>query len=250
MRNIALFLFIAMFVFAPPPTLAEQIIVEGGGAAISEIFLPMEHEYEKATGDDLKNIYSSPIEGLISLEKGSVDLLGTITPLQDSIKEAALMGVNIDPATLVSTQVGVSQVAVFINTYNNIKQLSKQQLKDIFTGKITNWKGVGGDDEHIEVVWEQGNSGVKRLFVSAILESESVTSKTISAKNYYSIRDIVSNKTGAIGIAPLSLKTIAVNTPIIPKMTAPIFAVTKGKPSKKVLRLLDFYKSEYSYLAE
>lgn len=250
MLQVPVILFSILLAFVPSHAIADAIIVEGGGAAISEIFYPMEKEYEKATGDTLKLIYSSPVEGLISMYNGKADLLAAITPLQEVIKDAALKGVSIDTSTLVSRQIGTSQVVVFIHSYNNVKKLTKKQLKEIFTGKITNWKDVGGDDEQIDVVWEQGNSGAKRLFVKEIMDGEPVKVTTMPAKDYYDIRDIISKTSGGIGIAPLGLKTVEVNVPDIPMMTAPIVVVTKGNPSSKVIRLLDFYTREYSFLTE
>jgi phosphate transport system substrate-binding protein len=237
-----------VFTITASLSFADEIIVEGGGAATSEIFMPMAEQYEKTTGDNLKIIYSSAADGLISLEKGKADILASITPLQDILIDAAGKGIKVDPKTLVSTQIGASQVVVFIHSYNNIKELSKQQLKDIFTGRIINWQSVGGDDEQISVAWEQGNSGVKKLFTHEILEGESVKANTVPAKNYYDIRDIVSRTSGAIGVAPFGLHNANVNMPKVPKMTSPIVVVTKGNPSAKVKRLLDFYKTEYSFL--
>jgi phosphate transport system substrate-binding protein len=50
--------------------------------------------------------------------------------------------------------IGYDAIAVFVNEKNQVKSLSKEQIKGIFTGKITNWKEVGGADAKIVVVTE------------------------------------------------------------------------------------------------
>jgi phosphate transport system substrate-binding protein len=50
--------------------------------------------------------------------------------------------------------IGYDAVAIFVNKKNPVKNLSKDQVKGIFTGKITNWKEVGGNDAKIVVVTE------------------------------------------------------------------------------------------------
>jgi phosphate transport system substrate-binding protein len=227
---------------------AEEIIVEGGGAATSAIFLPMKDQFEKTTGDRLTIIYSSPVKGLVSLEKGVADIVTAATPLPDMIMEAALQGVKIDPDTLYTRQIGINRTVIFVHSYNSLKELSKEQLKDIFTGKITNWKDVGGDNEEITVVWEKGSSGQKLLFTREILDGKPVTPKAIPATDYYNIRDIVSKTSGAIGIAPQGLVSSMVSVPNAPELMAPIIVITKGEPSAKVKRLLEYYKNEYSFL--
>jgi phosphate transport system substrate-binding protein len=51
---------------------------------------------------------------------------------------------------LVGTEIGLDAIAVFVHADNPVRNLTKEQLKGIFTGQIRNWKEVGGNDASIE----------------------------------------------------------------------------------------------------
>lgn len=63
-----------------------------------------------------------------------------------------------------STQMAIDGIAVVTNTANKVKDLTVNQVKDIFTGKITNWKEVGGEDAEIVVVSREEGSGTRDGF--------------------------------------------------------------------------------------
>ena len=56
-------------------------------------------------------------------------------------------------------------MAVIVNNDVKVNDLSLKQLRDIYTGKITNWKEVGGDDAAITVVSREPGSGTREAFV-------------------------------------------------------------------------------------
>jgi phosphate transport system substrate-binding protein len=80
-------------------------------------------------------------KGVEALIAGKVTVAGASRPLKPAEKAAGVLG----------TVIGYDAVAVFINKDNPVKDLSKEQLKAIFTGKIKNWKEVGGKDAPIAV---------------------------------------------------------------------------------------------------
>ncbi len=227
---------------------AEEIRVDGGGAATSAIFLSIKESFEKATGDRLVVTSSTPVKGLIALEKGLADIATAAVPLQDMIKGAAKEGVTIDPSTLESIVMGKNRTVVFLHSYNEVKKLSKKQLKDIFTGMITNWRELGGDDGEIVVVWGKGTPGQNALFTHMIMDGEPVTSKAFPATDYFNIRDIIDKTPGAIGIGPHGLISALVRVPETPLLESEFIVITKGKPSAKVKKLLDYYKDEFGFL--
>lgn len=80
-------------------------------------------------------------KGIEALLAGKVNVAGASRPLKADEKAKKVLG----------TIIGYDAVAVFVHKDNPVKDLTKEQLKDIFTGKIRNWKQVGGKDAPIAV---------------------------------------------------------------------------------------------------
>ena len=73
---------------------------------------------------------------------------------------------------LVPFRMAYDYVIPVVNPRNQVKDLSVQQLKDIYTGKITNWSEVGGKDIPISVVSRETTSGTASLWAEKILQHE------------------------------------------------------------------------------
>jgi phosphate transport system substrate-binding protein len=97
-------------------------------------------------------------KGLKALMEGKLDVVGSGRTLNAEEKKAGLLGVI----------VGYDGLAVYVNKANPVKDLSKEQLKDVMTGKATNWKQVGGKDGKIAVLIEPLAS--KRATVQLVQE--------------------------------------------------------------------------------
>ncbi len=80
-------------------------------------------------------------KGIEALLAGRANVAGASRPLKADEKAKKILG----------TIIGYDAVAVFVNKDNPVRDLSKEQLKGIFTGKIKNWKEVGGKDAPIAV---------------------------------------------------------------------------------------------------
>jgi len=101
-------------------------------------------------------------KGVEALIAGKVTVAGASRPLKSSEKSAGVLG----------TVIGYDAVAVFVNKDNPINDLSKEQLKGIFTGKIKNWKEVGGKDAPIVVNTEiqGGKRATMEMFNEMVMD--------------------------------------------------------------------------------
>jgi len=233
------------------PGYAEEIRIIGGAPAITTVFSPIKNAYEEATGDSLVIDVSDNTDSLIALEKRRVDVAAiNLFAVESGIEHARKRGVVIDPSSLHRQQVAMSSLVVFTNKTNPVIRLNKEQLKGIFTGRITNWQEVGGEDREIVVLWGTETNFLNPLFQKTILDGEKITSRALEAGDHYELRQLVMEIPGGIAINTSGLIMPKIKVPKIPPIPLPIIAVTKGEPSARVQRVLSFYQKEYGFLDE
>lgn len=226
---------------------ADEIKLGGGGAAIATIFSPVKSAFEKASGDNLIILQSTPALGLSDLIAEKLDVAVAAIPLDNMISGAVKDGAKVDKSVLNSIEIGTNKVVVFVHASNPVSKLTKEQMKGLFTGKITNWKDVGGKDAPVLVVWGKNSPGQNALFTKVILDGEKITTENLETTNYKGIMDTVAANPEAIGIDPLGMvdETVKAIKPT-PEVNSQINFVTIGKPSAKVQKLIDFIKTEGS----
>ena len=86
-----------------------------------------------------------------------------------------------------------------------VKNLTKTQLQDVFTAKVTNWKDVGGPDEPIVLVTRPSTSGTRALFTKFALDGkEEASNKSLETDDSGTLIQSISQTKGAIGYVALS----------------------------------------------
>lgn len=164
---------------------------------------------------------------------------------------------GIDASQLVDHQIAVVGMAAVVNPAVNIDNLTKQQLVDIFTGKITNWKSVGGPDQKIVLVNRPKGSGTRATFKKYALDGAEEAAG-IEEDSSGTVRKIVKETPGAIGYLALSyldgsvkalkLDGVEPTKENIINGKYPVWAYqhsyTKGKPSGAVEAFLNYMLSD------
>ncbi len=105
---------------------------------------------------------------------------------------------------VIETTVAFDALAVIVNPNNKVSQLTLQQLKAIFTGTVTNWKQVGGDDLKIVIYSRQPSSGTYDFFKEHILNNNNFASDVLQMPATGAIAQSVSQEAGAIGYVGLA----------------------------------------------
>ncbi len=95
-------------------------------------------------------------------------------------------------------------LATIVNPSNKIDQLTREQLEGIFTGKITNWKEVGGADLRIIVYSRETSSGTYEFFKEHVLNKKNYASSALMMPATGAIVQSVSQTAGAIGYVGLA----------------------------------------------
>ncbi len=165
--------------------------------------------------------------------------------------------------TLVDHKVCVITMAPVINKdiASQVKSLTKQQLTDIFTAKVTNWKDVGGPDEPIVLVTRPSTSGTRALFKEfALGGAEETSNKSLETDDSGTLLQSIKDNKGAIGYVALSylvnnkdVATVSIDgvEPTLENTYSGKYPVwgyehmyTKGEPQGAVKAFLDFIMSD------
>lgn len=103
-------------------------------------------------------------------------------------------------AGLKETKIAIDGIALITNTVNPVKNLTMDQVKGIYTGKITNWKEVGGNDAPIVIVSREEGSGTRDGFQEIVgFESEELSKDAQISDGSGNIKTTVEGNENAIG---------------------------------------------------
>ncbi|HEY51875.1 MAG TPA: phosphate ABC transporter substrate-binding protein [Caldilineae bacterium] len=103
--------------------------------------------------------------GIAALINGTVDIANASRKMKE--KEIAAAQENgIDP---IEYTVAIDALAIVVNLENPVSELTIPQLADIYTGRITNWKDVGGNDAPIVLLSRETNSGTHVYFLEEVV---------------------------------------------------------------------------------
>ncbi|MDD5748154.1 MAG: phosphate ABC transporter substrate-binding protein [Actinomycetota bacterium] len=109
-----------------------------------------------------------------------------------------------DDGTLVDHRIAFDIIVIVVNPDTPFRSISSTKVKDIFTGKIKNWKELGGPEKEIAVVVRDLASGTREIFDEKALGATKVKSvdsapSAIECASNGVVREIVSSTKGAIG---------------------------------------------------
>ena len=187
--------------------------------------------------------------GVQKVGEGLVQIGNTGRALKDG--EIAKYGLETFPFA-------IDGVAIAVNPSNSVTSLSKSQIKDIFAGKITNWKEVGGKDAPISIYVREDGSGTRETFEERALDKgTSVQTANVVNSNGAMKTAIAqdSNGIGYVGIGHLdeSIRGVTVDG-MVPSqenaangtytITRLLYMNTKGKPQGLTALFIDYIYSE------
>jgi phosphate transport system substrate-binding protein len=221
-------------VFAVP---RNKVVIKGSNTIGEELGPRLIAVYKQAHPEAVIEIESKGTgSGIMGLIKGVCNIGAasrTMVPAEQ--EEARAQGVELNNAVI-----GSYSVAVIVNAGSPITNLTHDQVRDIFTGKVQNWKEVGAADAPIHCYIRSPISGTYLGFQELAMDNGNYTTNNLTAlTNYVGIVEAVANDPTGIGYATIQLAgKPGVKGVSIGDVRPTLAAVKEGKyPYARVLHL-------------
>jgi phosphate transport system substrate-binding protein len=232
---------------------ADQKLVLTGASTIAPLALELGKRFEKLNPGVRVDVQSGgSSRGLSDARNGTADI---------GMVSRALHPTENDVVASVIAHDGVS---IILHRDNPVKQLSDDQIKAIYTGKITNWKDVGGRDAPITVVNKAEGRSTLELFLHHFsLTNSQIKAHVIIGDNPQGIKTVVGNPNAiayvSIGAAEyevahgIPLRLMPMNNVVASSatvrngsfpLTRPLNLVTKQAPTGLAKRFIEFAQSD------
>ena len=147
------------------------------GSAASSTAAALSGNVAAGGSTSMKNVIAALTEGFAEVEPGvtvSYDPTGSgagITGAADKTLDIGLSSRALkddEKADVEGTTIALDGIAIIVNNASKVEDLTVDQLKQMFTGEITNWSEVGGDDGEIVLVGREAGSGTRDGFESIV----------------------------------------------------------------------------------
>ena len=253
MKRIAMTLSLALagIVAAAPAAAAQQEVIISGSTTVLPVMQKAGEAFMAANPDiNLAISGGGSGNGIKALNEGLCDIAMSSRDIKDSeVEQGKAKGV-----TPVRTSVAVDALVPVVHPENPIKELSSDQLRAIYAGKVSNWNELVGKDENIVVVSRDTSSGTFETWIELIMKGEKVApTALLQASNGAVVQAVAKNRRaiGYIGFGYLnaSLKKLDVNGVEATAATAlskqwpiarELYIFTNGAPSGAGKKLVDF----------
>ena len=147
------------------------------GSAASSTAAALSGNVATGGSTSMKNVIAALTEGFAEVEPGvtvSYDPTGSgagITGAADKTLDIGLSSRALkddEKADVDGTTIALDGIAIIVNNASKVEDLTVDQLKQMFTGEITNWAEVGGDDGEIVLIGREAGSGTRDGFESIV----------------------------------------------------------------------------------
>lgn len=245
-----LFTFGLMGAAPAPPEVVGDITVTGSTTVLPIVAIAAEEYIRKHPGARISVRGGGSGVGIAALTDKVTDIAMSSRPIREAeIETARARGVN-----PVEHMIANDGIAVIVHPLNPVNELSLAQLREIYTGRITNWTQVGGEPGEIVVVSRDVASGTFKVFNRFVLKDEKVWPGALLQASNTAVLITTKITPGAIGYIGLGyigpdIKVLALDgvKPTIETVlagtypiTRPLFLYTDGEPEGLSKSFIDF----------
>lgn len=224
-------------------------ISASGSTALLPLLKPAQEafqdKYEKVT---VNIAGGGSFTGMNQVSEGAVQIGNSDVNLPDEYKDKGL----------VDHKVVVEPFVFIVDKDNKVDNITKQQAIDILTGKITNWKEVGGEDQKITLIHRAKSSGSRATIADVVLKGAAFTDDAVIQDSNGAVRAAIASTPGSIGyvdapyaddsVKVLKFDGVEYSPQNIIDGKYPIYGYghmyTKGEPTGAVKAFIDYILSD------
>ncbi|MDV0446871.1 Protein SphX [Methanosarcinaceae archaeon Ag5] len=190
-----------------------------------------------------------------------IDKTNDIAMSSRKINDKEVAGANANGIEPVETVIAWDGITIIVNPGNPVNSLTLDQLQKIYTGEITNWNQVGGNDMKIAVIARDSASGTQEFFKEAVIGNNSFRTDMITQSATGAVTQEVAQNANAIGFIGAAyqdsrVKTLGIDvngTAVYPTesniltgtypLSRPLYLYTTQTPSEGATRFIDYVMS-------
>ncbi|ABW67729.1 phosphate ABC transporter substrate-binding protein [Desulfosudis oleivorans] len=233
-----------------PQAMAGQLVIKGSTTVLPYAQKAAE-AYMKARPDVAVSLSGGGSgNGIKAIVDGTTDIANASRFIKDSEVQMAMNKKRYP----VPFRVALDCIVPVVHKDNSVKDLSMDDLKNIYTGKAKNWKEFGGPDLGIVVVSRDTSSGTYEVWEELVLRKEMVTPRALTVASNGAMVQTVAGTKGAIGYIGMgylndAIKQLTVNSVLGTEETTrsgqyaisrPLFMFTNGWPTGVPLDFINF----------
>lgn len=232
---------------------AENIVIKGSTTVLPIAQVTLEAYMKANPGANISLSGGGSGEGIKALIDNSTDIANSSRQITKTEADLAKIK-SVHPA---ETAVAIDAIVPIVNPKNKVRALTVDQLSQIYQGKITNWKDVGGEDLQIVAISRDSSSGTFEAWGEMVLGKAKVSPRAQMQASSGAIVQAVSKNRYAIGYIGLgyldqSVKALLVNGVQASEKTAlskeyPVsrflYMYTNGRPKGETAKFIEFVLS-------
>jgi phosphate transport system substrate-binding protein len=231
--------------FLSASAMADAVRLSGSTTVVNVVINPGKAAVEKSTGHQLQVSGSSSGRGLIDLAGSNADAAMVSEPMNIAAESAAAGGKAVDVSGMKFILVKNDEVLFIVHPSNGVSKLSWDQIGDIFTGKIKNWKDVGGKDAAIHVYGDTVTGGTRALLKHTVMKGGEYGPETKTQTSVKRAAEMVANdEAGFTGAGKGFVEAGKMKAIETKKLERPLAFVTVGEPKGATKAVIDAFIKE------
>lgn len=225
--------------------LADTVKISGASTVFNVVVSPAKAAVEKSTGHTLQLASSGTGKGLVDLLDGNSDIAMVSEPMNIAADAAAAAGKKIDVKAIQFFELKKDEIVFVVHPSNSVAKLSWEQLRDIHTGKIANWKDVGGKDLPIVVYADSTTGGTRAMIKSIVLGGAEFGAAVKSQSSVKRAAEMVGgDPAGVAGVGKGFVEAGKMKVVESKKLERPLALATMGAPKPAAKAVIEAYAKE------